>query len=329
MKKAAALITSLIMASSLAFTAFAGQWQEDENGRWYRNDDGSWPAGTWQWIDSDGDGTAECYYFYSDGYMAHNNEIEGYYVNPDGQWESSGKVRHKAVGGANSASQSSGQAQASGQGSGQTAEQAYADIYRQYAAQYGETKYESKVSSYSSKSYSEDLRGINFLALYDLDGNGTEELLIGFSVRDAQYDNETYFLDIYTDNGSGPVLCGRIDHAEMWTGGEQSCGIRFMSKDGRTYIVTGSEGTGAGSIYNFYALNNGSVVLANTYDFDEEGTFVNGQKTNLTYDALWSGWSKVAHYDYSGWIYSDYKDPEYSMEQTRALIRNTRNRLGV
>ena len=315
MKKAAALITSLIIAGSLSLTAFAGQWQEDENGRWYQNDDGSWPAGTWQWIDSDGDGAAECYYFYSDGYMAHNNDIDGYYVNNDGQWESDGKVLRKNVGGSDSASQASGKT--------------YADVYRQYVAQYGETTFQSK-KEYFPNDRTEHLKGINFLALYDLDGNGTEELLIGFPLPTPEYYfGDKYGLDIYTDNGSGAVLCGRIEEAEMWTGGEQSCGIRFMSKDGKTYIVTGSEGTGAGSIYNFYALNNGSVVLENQYDFDEGETFVNGQKSNIPYETLWSGWSQIAHYDFHGWVNSDYPNPEYTMDQTRALIRNTRNKLNV
>lgn len=83
----------------MSITAFAGQWRQDSNGWWYQNDDGSYPAGTWQWIDSNGDGTAECYYFYADGYMAYNNDIDGYLLNNDGQWEAGGRVQTRSVSG--------------------------------------------------------------------------------------------------------------------------------------------------------------------------------------------------------------------------------------
>ena len=225
----------------MSITAFAGQWRQDSNGWWYQNDDGSYPAGTWQWIDSNGDGTAECYYFYADGYMAYNNDIDGYHSNNDGQWEAGGRVQTKNTGGNSS----------NNTGSNQT----YGNIYRQYAAQYGETRFVKKSLAYASDEYREHLDGINFLGLCDLDGNGSEELLIGVSVPSAEvYDGYRYVLDVYTNNGSGAVFCGRINDAQMWTGGEQSCGIRLMSNGGKIYVVTGSEGTGAGEIYYFYSL---------------------------------------------------------------------------
>ena len=102
MRKLASVILGFTAVCAMSVTAFAGTWQSDTSGWWYRRDDGSYPAGTWEWIDSNGDGAAECYYFYSDGYMAHNNDIDGYYVNDDGQWEVDGKVQIKgaALGGA-------------------------------------------------------------------------------------------------------------------------------------------------------------------------------------------------------------------------------------
>ena len=39
-------------------TVLAGQWKTDANGWWYQNDDGSYPANCWQWIDGNGDGSA-------------------------------------------------------------------------------------------------------------------------------------------------------------------------------------------------------------------------------------------------------------------------------
>ena len=98
MKKLACTVLIAVMILGISAAAYAGSWQNDGNGWWYRNDDGSYPADTWQWIDGNGDGYAECYFFYNDGYMAHNNSIDGYYLNNDGQWELDGVVQRKAVG---------------------------------------------------------------------------------------------------------------------------------------------------------------------------------------------------------------------------------------
>lgn len=48
-------------------TAFAGQWQQDEVGWWYQNDDGTWPANVLKQIDG------YWYYFDSTGYMKTGN----------------------------------------------------------------------------------------------------------------------------------------------------------------------------------------------------------------------------------------------------------------
>ena len=76
----------IALTAAMSVSSFAGQWKLDDRGWWYQNDDGTYPAAEWKWIDGNGDGTAECYYFYSDGYMAYSNEIDGYRVNSDGQW---------------------------------------------------------------------------------------------------------------------------------------------------------------------------------------------------------------------------------------------------
>ena len=113
MKKLTAICIGLAFAVAAAIPAYAGTWRQDAAGWWYQNDDGSYPAGCWQWIDSDGDGTAECYYFYADGYMAHNNDINGYHVNDAGQWVIGEKVQRTnvaAVGAAASGAASSGAA---------------------------------------------------------------------------------------------------------------------------------------------------------------------------------------------------------------------------
>ena len=108
MKTSTAFCIGLAFAAAVALPVYAGSWRQGPSGWWYQNDDGTYPAGGWQWIDSDGDGTAECYYFYSDGYMASNNDINGYHVNDAGQWTVGERVQRKTVAGeASSASPSS------------------------------------------------------------------------------------------------------------------------------------------------------------------------------------------------------------------------------
>lgn len=91
-------IVTAIMALSINMTAFAGQWQSDANGWWYQNDNGSYPVNTWQWIDGNGDGTAESYYFNEQGYCLMNTTTpDGYMVNPSGAWTVNGVVQTQQV----------------------------------------------------------------------------------------------------------------------------------------------------------------------------------------------------------------------------------------
>ena len=99
------IFIGIALTAAMSVSSFAGQWKLDDRGWWYQNDDGTYPAAEWKWIDGNVDGTAECYYFYSDGYMAYSNEIDGYHVNEAGQWVVGGRVQQKTVaGGASSAS---------------------------------------------------------------------------------------------------------------------------------------------------------------------------------------------------------------------------------
>ena len=96
--KAACLTAIAGALLSGSMTAFAGQWQQDEKGWWYQNDDGSYLANTSEWIDGNQDGIAECYFFDADGYMLANttgpmNEE----INADGAWVYQGVVQTKSV----------------------------------------------------------------------------------------------------------------------------------------------------------------------------------------------------------------------------------------
>ncbi|KAK9674740.1 hypothetical protein QE152_g40894 [Popillia japonica] len=47
----------------------------------------------WNWIDKDGDGHAECYYFNVSGVLQTNTTIDGYNVNQDGAWVVDGVIK--------------------------------------------------------------------------------------------------------------------------------------------------------------------------------------------------------------------------------------------
>lgn len=89
----------------LAMPAFAGQWQQDPgkpmdgsgiSGWWYQRDDGTYPAGGWEWIDGNGDGIAECYYFDGGGWMyASTKTPDDFQVNENGAWVVDGNIQVK------------------------------------------------------------------------------------------------------------------------------------------------------------------------------------------------------------------------------------------
>ena len=98
MKKIVALVMAMAMVVGSNMTVFAAGGQQNATGWWWQNDDGSWPANSWQWLDGNGDGVAECYYFDGNGYMLANTTTpDGYTVNADGAWTVNGVVQTKSV----------------------------------------------------------------------------------------------------------------------------------------------------------------------------------------------------------------------------------------
>ena len=78
MKSGGLLTLAFLMAAGNVMPALAGSWQQDAAGWRWKNDDGSYHAGSWQWLDGNRDGVSECYYFAPNGYMLANT------VTPDG-----------------------------------------------------------------------------------------------------------------------------------------------------------------------------------------------------------------------------------------------------
>ena len=100
MKKRLLVAAVAAMSTMMSMTAFAGMgsWQQNETGWWWQRNDGSYPAGEWKWVDGDGDGTAESYYFDGNGYLATNTTTpDGYTVNADGAWVQDGVVQKRQV----------------------------------------------------------------------------------------------------------------------------------------------------------------------------------------------------------------------------------------
>lgn len=73
----ASVVTLIILLPITTMEAHA-EWKLDSTGWWY-TEGNTWATG-WRYINGN------WYYFYSDGYMAHNTTINGYYVNSNGAW---------------------------------------------------------------------------------------------------------------------------------------------------------------------------------------------------------------------------------------------------
>ena len=86
------------MTLSISIVSFAAGWRQSAAGWWWEYDGGTWPAASWQWLDGNGDGVAECYYFNSDGYMLSGTTTpDGYVVNADGAWTVNGTVQTQSA----------------------------------------------------------------------------------------------------------------------------------------------------------------------------------------------------------------------------------------
>lgn len=96
MKKFIGLAAVAAFSSIMVSSAWAGTWKQNNVGWWFDNGNGTYPASTWQWIDGNNDGIAECYYFDHAGYMLANTSTpDGYQVNASGAWVQNGAVQTK------------------------------------------------------------------------------------------------------------------------------------------------------------------------------------------------------------------------------------------
>lgn len=97
------LIATVITTAACSMTVFAAGWtagQGVNSSRWrYDLGNGDYYAGSaagpsWQWLDGNQDGVAECYAFDEEGWMyADTTTPDGYQVNKDGAWTEYGIVQ--------------------------------------------------------------------------------------------------------------------------------------------------------------------------------------------------------------------------------------------
>ena len=93
------VLSTAVFVAAFAVNAYAGHWVQDSTGWWYDWGNGSWPASSWQWIDGNSDGVAECYYFDRFGYcMINTTTPDNYQVNASGAWVENGVVQTRNVG---------------------------------------------------------------------------------------------------------------------------------------------------------------------------------------------------------------------------------------
>ena len=100
----AALAVSIMAVSPV----YASGWQQNNTGWWYATnaDNTNWYSSGWQWIDGNGDGIAECYYFDANGYMLANTTTpDGYTVDANGGWIQNGSLQTKSAAGLASSGQ--------------------------------------------------------------------------------------------------------------------------------------------------------------------------------------------------------------------------------
>lgn len=99
-KQMGAAVLAGVMVFGMSMTSFAGEWKHDGKGWWYQELDGTYPksesryedttSATSRWIDGDGDGIAELYYFDQNGYMMSNKILKSGYGNSNMELDANG-----------------------------------------------------------------------------------------------------------------------------------------------------------------------------------------------------------------------------------------------
>ena len=258
------LFAGAVMIWLASLPVYAGQWKQDDGGWWYQNEDGSFPAAEWKWIDSDGDGVAECYYFYRDGYMAYNNDIENHHVNDDGQWVWGNVVQKRYVNTQN--------ADANGD-SGKDVVGISLEPYKRVI--HNKSIIEQSNHFSYLKRYFQEAFGFQKYYLHDLDVNGIPELFV--------YSDSMGLTAIYT-----------IDQELKYLGYEDIYGINPRTKE---IVVRGHwHGAGGSGVdeWSVHQIINGELEYMGYYDKEPRGTSIH----YTAYDPKTGSYNKSSEREY-------------------------------
>ena len=238
------LFQGLLSALTGSFEAYAGAWQQNSQGWWYQNDDGTYLTG-WNWLDGNGDGTAECYYFYDNGYMAANTEIDGYLIDANGCWTSHDGVVYTQPASAVSGGSASGAVQMV-----KMKKVPYVDIIMKAAELSG-------VSPYVLASMIIQEQGVN----------GTSDLISGTSSTYPGYYN-FFNIGAYAHDGMNAVTAGLQyasqsgDGGRPWNsieksiiGGAQAYGANYVQKGQDTFYLKKFNVQGSNKYNHQYMTN--------------------------------------------------------------------------
>jgi len=150
---------------SMSAVAYGAGWQQDGKGWWWQNENGTWPANTWVWLDGNQDGIAECYYFNGEGYMLSNaNTPDNYTVDASGAWISNGVVQTRRHEENTNQEQGTGAKQAPASGWNQEEN----GVWRYYVNSKAVADNWRKING---KQYYFDSTGIMLTGFHDIDGN--------------------------------------------------------------------------------------------------------------------------------------------------------------
>ncbi|PNV63302.1 hypothetical protein C0033_04270 [Clostridium sp. chh4-2] len=91
-RKMNVMLAAALLSAVCSFTAFAGEWKQDDAGWKYDNGDLMFIRDGWSWIDG------KCYYFTPEGYCLTDTVTpDGYTVDADGAWTVDGRIQTQNV----------------------------------------------------------------------------------------------------------------------------------------------------------------------------------------------------------------------------------------
>ena len=202
--------------------------------------------------------------------------------------------------------------------------QAYYDKLLEYEALWGT----------SDRSYDEDtgyvqLEGLCFAHLIDMDGDGEEELLLGY--QDSYISDYEIGLELWADVDGELTLVSSPDLASL-DGGSFLFNM-ITELDGTYYIVNGDLGNGGGGTFYLYSYSDGKLSLSKTLVAGGEGECsIDGESVSV--DEAWELADEIYnnaqyYYFYEFTYYSDPTDFAMADDELEVTLKILMDYLGI